>query len=83
MPSLRARFAPLFAVALSSACGGELPTDDTTSTSTGATCDVAALGFEAGDPAGHADPFGAKAAGQARASRILASQVPQPAHGRH
>ncbi|MSP23736.1 MAG: hypothetical protein EXR75_00945 [Myxococcales bacterium] len=39
--------------------------------------------LESGDPNGHADPFGAKAAGQARASRIAkGSDVPQPAHGR-
>ncbi len=39
--------------------------------------------FEVGDPNGHADPFGAKAAGQARASRIKdAATYPQPAHGR-
>lgn len=36
-----------------------------------------------GSPEGHADPFGAKAAGQARAGRIAdASTVAQPAHGR-
>jgi hypothetical protein len=39
--------------------------------------------FEAGDPNGHADPFGAKAAGQARAGRIAAVDgIAQPAHGR-
>lgn len=39
--------------------------------------------FEAGSPDGHADPFGARAAGQARAGRIAdASSFPQPAHGR-
>ncbi len=39
--------------------------------------------LEVGDPTGHAEPFGAKAAGQARAGRIAkASEVPQPAHGR-
>lgn len=42
-----------------------------------------AAGLEIGDPNGHADPFGAKAAGQARAGRIVdASTVAQPAHGR-
>ncbi|MBL9027952.1 MAG: CehA/McbA family metallohydrolase [Myxococcales bacterium] len=45
-------------------------------------CDVASLAFAMGDPTGHADPFGAKAAGQARAGRINAADVPQPAHGK-
>ena len=43
-------------------------------------CDTASLAFELGDPNGHPDPLGAKAAGQARAGRILAAEVPQPAH---
>lgn len=39
--------------------------------------------LEAGDPNGHADPLGAKAAGQARAGRVAsADQIVQPAHGR-
>jgi Carboxypeptidase regulatory-like domain len=39
--------------------------------------------FEAGDPDGHKDPFGAKAAGQARAGRLASVDgVAQPAHGR-
>ena len=38
--------------------------------------------LEVGDAQGHSDPFGAKAAGEARAGRIEASQVAQPAHGR-
>jgi hypothetical protein len=39
--------------------------------------------FEAGDPNGHADPFGAKAAGQARAGRLASVDgIAQPAHGR-
>ncbi len=63
------------------ACGGELP-DDGSSSTTNETCDAATLAFQEGDPNGHADPFGAKAAGQARAGRIQASDVPQPAHGR-
>ena len=64
-------------------CGGELDVDGTTtSTGTGFTCNSAELAFAAGDATGHADPFGAKAAGQARASRIQANQVPQPATGR-
>ena len=58
--------------------------DDTTSSgsSGGPKCDLAAATFEVGDPDGHPDPFGAKAAGQARAGRILAADVKQPAHGR-
>ena len=40
-------------------------------------------GFEVGSPDGHADPLGAKAAGQARAGRIRdVASFPQPAHGR-
>ena len=39
--------------------------------------------LESGDPDGHPDPFGARAAGQARASRIDdASLLLPPAHGR-
>ncbi len=39
--------------------------------------------FEVGDPNGHADPYGAKAASQARAGRISKQgDVVQPAHGR-
>lgn len=50
---------------------------------TPATCALAGTKFEVGDPDGHADPFGAKAAGQARASRIKdGATFPQPAHGR-
>ena len=46
-------------------------------------CDVAALKFEVGDPKGHADPFGAKAAGQARAGRVDdLTGLAQPGHGR-
>lgn len=48
----------------------------------GGTCDVGALTFEAGDENGHADPFGAKAAGQARAGRVQAADVEQPAANR-
>lgn len=47
------------------------------------TCALVGATFPAGDPNGHADPFGAKAAGQARAARIKDANVyPQPAHGR-
>lgn len=45
-------------------------------------CELAQTTFEVGDPAGHPDPFGAKDAGQARAARIDAADVAQPAHGR-
>jgi hypothetical protein len=39
--------------------------------------------FQAGDPEGHADPFGARAAGQARAGRLRdEGSLVQPAHGR-
>ncbi|AKT43823.1 CehA/McbA family metallohydrolase [Chondromyces crocatus] len=45
-------------------------------------CEVPAV-FEAGSAEGHADPLGAKAAGQARAGRIRdGASFPQPAHGR-
>jgi len=46
-------------------------------------CSAESLAFEVGDPNGHANPFGAKAAGQARAGRLAQIDgVPQPAHGR-
>src|SRR5688572_7237955 len=46
-------------------------------------CALAGQRLEIGDPEGHSDPLGAKAAGQARAGRIKdASAIPQPAHGR-
>lgn len=49
----------------------------------GETCPKEGEGFAAGDPAGHADPFGAKAAKQARAGRVQSdAQIVQPAHGR-
>ncbi|NUP11972.1 MAG: CehA/McbA family metallohydrolase [Polyangiaceae bacterium] len=64
------------------ACGDDSPDDSPTgNTTSNNTCDLSTLVFETGDDTGHADPFGAKAAGQARAGRIQASQV-QPAHGR-
>ena len=78
MPSLLARAA---LVSFLVGCGGELPVDDGTTTSS-QTCYMAALTFGLGDDQGHPDPFGAKAAGQARAARIRAAQVPQPATGR-
>jgi len=63
-------------------CGGELVVDDDGVGAQTPVCDATILLFETGDANGHADPFGAAAANQARASRIDASQVPQPAHGR-
>jgi hypothetical protein len=45
-------------------------------------CALEGAVFEVGDPNGHADPTGARAAGQARAGRIQASAIAQPAHGR-
>lgn len=52
-------------------------------TTTGEACDIPEVAFELGDPDGHADPFGAKAAGQARAGRIKSEdQIVQPAHDR-
>jgi hypothetical protein len=38
--------------------------------------------IETGDAEGHADPFGAKAAGQSRAGRLKDASIIQPAHGR-
>ena len=39
--------------------------------------------FDIGDATGHADPYGARAAGQARAGRLTdAAMIIQPAHGR-
>jgi len=46
-------------------------------------CPLTGATFAVGDPNGHPDPFGARAAGQARASRIKdGATYPQPAHGR-
>lgn len=64
-----------------------LPTcspDDAPQPPTAAACAPLPGGaFETGDPEGHADPFGARAASQARAGRIRdAAAFPQPAHGR-
>ncbi|MFO0616232.1 MAG: CehA/McbA family metallohydrolase [Polyangiaceae bacterium] len=62
--------------------------DDSTSETTGSSssggtiCNGLAATFETGDPNGSADVFGAKAAKQARAGRIKAADVKQPAHGR-
>jgi hypothetical protein len=74
---------PLFLLGLLASCssdgsGGGAPTPDA-----GPACALASATFEVGDPNGHADPFGAKAAKQARASRIKdGATFPQPAHGR-
>lgn len=47
-----------------------------------ASCALSNAAFEVGDPNGHPDPFGARAAKQARASRIRdGAAFPQPAHG--
>jgi hypothetical protein len=52
-------------------------------TSTGETCAIPEIAFDLGDPEGHADPFGARMAGQARAGRIKSEdQIVQPAHDR-
>src|SRR4051812_10908443 len=46
-------------------------------------CELEGSRFEVGDPVGHLDPLGARAAGQARAGRIAdVSIIAQPAHGR-
>jgi hypothetical protein len=46
-------------------------------------CALTGTTFEVGDANGHPDPFGARAAKQARASRIKdGATFPQPAHGR-
>jgi hypothetical protein len=51
--------------------------------STGGECELVGMTFDVGDLAGHADPFGAKDAGQARAGRVDdVGGVAQPAHGR-
>lgn len=49
----------------------------------GALCPDEETVFETGDVTGHAEPYGAKAAGEARAGRLTAeSMIVQPAHGR-
>lgn len=56
---------------------------DDTDEAVAALCSLEGASFEAGDPNGHPDPFGAKAAGQARAGRLKSVEgLPQPAHGR-
>ncbi len=49
----------------------------------GESCPKEGVGFATGDPTGHTDPFGAKAASQARAGRVTSeAMVVQTAHGR-
>lgn len=49
----------------------------------GGACPTAESRFAAGDAVGHPDPFGARAAGQARAGRLTSeAMIVQPAHGR-
>ncbi len=51
--------------------------------SEGGVCPTESDVFEAGDDTGSTDPYGAKAAGQARAGRLTsAAMIVQPAHGR-
>jgi hypothetical protein len=62
-------------------CSAEDPS--TTGETTPGSCKLEGTSFEKGDPTGHADPAGAKAAGQARAGRITsASQIRQPKDAR-
>lgn len=71
--------------ALGAACSSDPATDTTGQppASTPLTCELPAAPIETGDPNGHPDPFGAKAAKQARAGRLTdASAIVQPAHGR-
>jgi hypothetical protein len=52
-------------------------------TSSGGECQLERTTFDEGDPVGHPDPFGARAAGQARAGRVdTIDDAWQPAHGR-
>ncbi len=54
-----------------------------TTTETPQACKIPEAPFEIGDANGHADPLGAKKAGQARAGRIQSEeQIVQPGHGR-
>jgi hypothetical protein len=84
MPS-RSRFLGVSCVCLlivsSGACGGELAIEDGAGGSGGA-CNPASLVYATGDESGHADPYGAKAAGEARAGRLAEADVVQAAHGR-
>jgi len=66
-------------------CSGD--SDDSASTEDAAVPTCAALdltGLAAGSPDGHPDPFGAKAAGQARAGKLIdASRVKRPDNARN
>ncbi|MEZ4223858.1 MAG: CehA/McbA family metallohydrolase [Polyangiaceae bacterium] len=69
----------LASYALLSGCGDE----DGGGGGGGNACPLPNQAFEDGDETGHADVFGAKAAGQARAGRVAdAASIVQPAHGR-
>lgn len=78
------RFALCFVAALSFSCsddsggsgGGSGGAD------AGGACPTADSRFEVGDEQGHADPYGAAEAGQARAGRLTEELIVQPAHGR-
>jgi len=72
----------LATAALSLSCsGGSTPDGETTPVEVA--CPGLATSFETGDANGHADPYGAKAAKQARAGRLAKeSDIVQPAHGR-
>lgn len=62
--------------------GGSGTTSSSSSSGGEPACPAGVPAFEPGG-AGHPDPLGAKAAGQARAGRITdVAQIPQPAHGR-
>lgn len=81
---------PLLAVAAlaavaAPACGDDEPgtTGNPGAGGGGGGCQLERTTFDEGDPAGHPDPFGARAAGQARAGRVDAiDDAWQPAHGR-
>ncbi len=67
--------------------GGQAGTGGGSAGSAGAggapACPTDTTVFEVGDSNGHADPYGARAAGQARAGRLAdAAMIVQPAHGR-
>lgn len=72
-------FAPLGLLSASGAgCGDDEST--TPQPDPEPSCALDGSVFATGSAEGHADPFGAKAAGHARAGRIRASDIPQPAH---
>src|SRR5437764_702474 len=74
-----------WALAVGVACSSEAGSDDGKPPPSEPTCgsDLTVFRFADGTD-GHADPFGAKAAKQARAGKIRdASQIVQPANGRN